>query len=108
MGGLLLLLNMVSWALGIGGFVCFILTLVKMFQNDETTMGIVCIVTFFFCFLGVLITFIVGWMNASRWQNQQVMVIWTCCIVGSIVLTLLSAAFAPPMFLMFPEGVRPM
>ena len=99
MGALVSLLAMV---IGLGSLVCFILTLIKMFQSDETTMGIVCIVTFFLCGLGALIAFIVGWINASKWQNQQVMFFWTCCIIANIVLSVLGFAIAPPRFDMIP------
>lgn len=105
MGALLSLLSLAIWIVSL---VCLILTLVKMFQNNETTMGIICIVALLFCGLGILITFIIGWINASRWQNQQVMIVWTCCIVVSILLTPLFIMFGPGMFDMVPGGMGPM
>lgn len=92
---MVMLLSLLGMIAGLGSLICFILTLIKMFQNDETTMGIVCIVTLLLCGLGGLITFIVGWINASKWQNQQVMAIWTCCFVANIVLTILSFVLTP-------------
>jgi hypothetical protein len=72
-------------ACGIGSLICFILVLVKMFQNNETTMGIVCIVTIF-CGIGGLLAFILGWINAGKWKIQQIMVIWSGLFVASILL----------------------
>ncbi|MEA1950685.1 MAG: hypothetical protein U9N87_04830 [Planctomycetota bacterium] len=88
MGALALLLNLLGFCLGIGSLVCFILVLVKMFQNDQTVMGIVCIVTFFCC-IGGLIAFVVGWMNSSTWRIEQIMMIWTGCFIGSILVNIL-------------------
>ena len=86
------LLTLISFLCGIGSLVCFIFVLVKMFQNNETTMGIVCIVTTFLCGIGVLITFILGWVNVGKWRIQQIMMIWTACIVLSIVVNLIAMA----------------
>ncbi len=102
------LLQLLSFGLGIGGLVCFILVLIKMFQNDETTMGIVCIVTSLFCGLGVLIAFIMGWINASKWQIQQVMLIWTGCFIGGILLNILLVAMGVAVFQMQAQGMGPM
>lgn len=84
-----LLLNLLAFCLGIGSLVCFILVLIKMFQNNETTMGIVCIVTLLLCGLGGLIAFILGWINVSTWRIQQIMMIWTLCVVVGILLNVL-------------------
>jgi hypothetical protein len=89
LGGLLMFVGAVC---GLGSLVCFILILVKMFQKDETTMGIVCIVTIFVCGIGPLIAFVMGWINAAKWQVQQIMVIWTGCFIGSAVLYFIGAA----------------
>ncbi|HBO45202.1 MAG TPA: hypothetical protein DD670_15000 [Planctomycetaceae bacterium] len=84
------LLTLISALCGIGILVCFILVLVKMFQNNETTMGIVCIVTTFLCGIGVLITFVLGWVNVGKWQIQKVMMVWTVCIVLNIVINIIA------------------
>jgi len=73
---------------GIGSLVCFIMVLVKMFQNDQSTLGIVCIVLALCTGIGALIAFVVGWMNARAWNIQQVMLAWTGCIVGGFILWL--------------------
>jgi hypothetical protein len=79
------LIGVLAVICAIGSLVCLILVIVKMFQNDETTMGIVCIVTCF-CGIGGLITFVYGWMKSSEWDIKNIMLAWTGCIVLSVLL----------------------
>ncbi|PQO25193.1 hypothetical protein C5Y96_25135 [Blastopirellula marina] len=79
--------------LGIVSLVCFILIIVKMFQNDDSTLGIICIVTIF-CGIGGLIAFVMGWINAGKYGASQLMLIWTGAIVGSVVLNIIGSALA--------------
>ena len=77
---------------GIGSLVCFIMVVIKLFQNPETkTMGIVSLVTIC-CGIGALIAFIVGWMNADKLGIKNVMLVWTGCFVGGLICNLLSAS----------------
>ncbi len=102
------LLQLISYGLVIGGLVCFILVLIKMFQSGETAMGIVCIVTFILCGLGMLIAFILGWINVSNWRIQQVMLIWTGCFVCGILLNILLFALGAAAMGMPDLAMRPM
>ncbi|QDU76681.1 hypothetical protein Pan97_37360 [Bremerella volcania] len=77
--------------LGIVSLVCFILIIVKMFQNDDSTLGIICIVTIF-CGIGGLIAFVMGWINAGKYNASQLMLIWTGAIVGSVILNIIGSA----------------
>ena len=63
--------------------------LIKMFQEDQTTLAIICIVLALCTGIGPLIALVVGWMNATKWRIQQVMLLWTGCLIGSIVLYLI-------------------
>jgi len=90
--GILFLL--LAAACGIGSLVCFIMVLVKMFQNDQTTMGIVCIVLALCTGIGGLIAFVIGWINASKWKIQQLMMIWTGCFIGTLVLYVIAVVIA--------------
>lgn len=72
--------------LGIVAFVCWIMVVVKMFQNDQSTMGIVSIITMFCSGIGHLVALIVGWMNAAAWQIKNLMIAYTVCLVLAIVL----------------------
>lgn len=79
--------------LGLVSLVCFILIIVKMFQNDDSTLGIICIVTIF-CGIGGLIAFVMGWINAGKYGASQLMLVWTGAIVGSVVLNIIGQALA--------------
>ena len=78
-----------EWALmGIGGifgliaFVCFIMVVIKMFQNNQTGLGIGSIIGIFVCGIGYIIALIFGWKNKEAWGLQKVMPIFT----GSFIL----------------------
>jgi hypothetical protein len=86
------LFSILGGLFGIGSLVCFIMVVIKMFQDPDTkTMGIVSLVTIC-CGIGGLIAFIVGWMNADKLGVKNIMLIWTGCFVGALVCNLLSAA----------------
>lgn len=90
MGGLLQVLGIIA---SIGSLVCYILVLIKMFQNGQTGLGIACIVLLFCCGIGGLIAFIYGWMKSSEWGIQNVMLIWTVLFIINIIL---NVAVGPP------------
>src|SRR5438105_415539 len=77
---------------GLGGLVCFILILVYMFQRDNSSLAIVCIVLFCCFGIGYLIAFIYGWIKNKDWGITTLMVIWTVCWVLSII----GGALSPP------------
>ena len=56
---------------GIAWLVCFIMVLIKMFQQGQTGLGIACIVLVFCVGIGGLIAFIFGWINAQKWPVWQ-------------------------------------
>jgi Mg2+/citrate symporter len=64
--------------------VCFVMVIMKMFQNDQTGMAIICIIGVFCCFGGIL-TFVLGWMNSTKWGIKNVMMAWT----GAFIFTLI-------------------
>lgn len=69
---------------GIGSLVCWIMVLVKLFQNGQVAMGIVSI------FCGI-VAFVLGWMNATAWNIKNVMLIWTACLGIGIIAQVLAA-----------------
>jgi hypothetical protein len=103
---MLILIQGLLLLVGIGELVCFIMVLIKMFQVGEQTMGIVCIVLAFCCGIGGLVAFVYGWINATKWNIKNVMMIWTGLFVASLVLY--GIAFASGA-VMIPQagGVRP-
>ena len=71
-----------SGVASLGWLICFILILVKMFQNGQTILAIVCLVC---CGFGGLIAFIFGWMKSGEWGTKNIMIIWTVCWVLLII-----------------------
>ena len=76
---------------GLVALVCFILVVIKMFQNGQTVMGIVCIVGIC-CGIGSIIALVVGWMNAAKWGIQNIMYVYTGALL--IYFILLGVGFA--------------
>jgi hypothetical protein len=65
--------------------VCYIIVLVRMFQNGDGKLGAICIVLTIFCGIGPLLGLIIGWMNAKDYGVETVMLIWTTAILAGIV-----------------------
>ena len=65
---------------GIGYLICWILVLIKQFKDAGPVHGIIGIIT-----CGIW-TFIWGWMNASRLNIRNIMLIWTLLIIVRCVL----------------------
>jgi hypothetical protein len=63
---------------GIGSLICFIMVLIKMFPAEGALKGILGIIC-------SLYAFIWGWMNAGRFNLQNVMYGWTGCIILAII-----------------------
>ncbi len=62
----------------IGGLVCWIIVLIKMFQQAGVVHGIIGII----CGLWA---FIWGWMNATPANIRNVMIAWTVFVILSFV-----------------------
>lgn len=82
--GLILLL--LSIAVGIASFVCFVLVVIEMFKRNETGIGIATIVLSVCTGLGPLLAFIYGWVKSSEWGLKKVMLAWTVLFVANIFL----------------------
>jgi hypothetical protein len=80
-------LAILSWLVGIGVVVCHILVIVKMFQAGQTGLGVVCIILFFCCGIGLLITLIYGWMKATDWNIKQLMIVYTILFVVDLAIS---------------------
>lgn len=65
---------------GIGYLICWIIVLIKQFRDAGVVHGIIGIIT-----CGIW-TFIWGWMNASRLNIRNIMLIWTILIIVRCIL----------------------
>jgi len=63
---------------GIGSLICFILVLIKLFQEKGVLHGILGI-------LCALYPFIWGWMHNGRLNIRNIMIIWSICAVISAI-----------------------
>jgi hypothetical protein len=79
------MLGILAMLVSLGCLVCFIMVLIKQFQNAGALHGIIGIIT---CSLWTLIW---GWMNATRLNIKKLMLIWTVLIAVYIVLYLAGA-----------------
>jgi hypothetical protein len=81
------ILSLLGGIAGLGSFVCFVIVLIKLFQEKGVLHGILGIIT-----CGIY-PFIWGWINAGRLNVQTIMMVWTACWVVSFLFGGASAAF---------------
>jgi hypothetical protein len=67
------------------GIVCFAMVVIKMFQSNQTAIGVVCIVLFLCFGLGMLFAFVFGWIKAKEWNITNLMIVWTVAWVIGIL-----------------------
>ena len=75
----------ISGLLGLIAFICWIMIVIKMFQNNQTGLGIGTIVGVFVCGIGYLIALIFGWMKAKEWNISKLMMIYIGSLIGSLI-----------------------
>ena len=73
----------------LASFVCFVLVLVKQFQNGGVVHGIVGIVT-----CGIW-TFVWGWLKSGRLDFRVLMLVWTTLIIVNVVIMNISRCYSP-------------
>lgn len=71
-----MLLLILALAAGVTSLACWVITLVKLFQNGDTVLGCVSICG--------IVGFIVGWMKSDELDNKGVMLIWSLALLVSI------------------------
>ena len=74
------LLGILAMLVCLGSLICFIIVLIKQFQNAGAVHGIIGIVT---CSIWTLIW---GWMNAGKLGIKNIMMIWTALIIIYCIL----------------------
>jgi hypothetical protein len=70
----------------LGSLICFIIVLIKMFQNAGVLQGILGLICSIWCFIW-------GWMNAGKLGIKNIMLIWTVLWVLCVVLGIASGSF---------------
>ena len=77
------ILGPVIW---LGSIICFIIVLIKLFQDKGALHGILGLIC-------GLYTFIWGWMNSGKLGIRNIMMIWTLVIIVCIILNVMSGGF---------------
>ena len=80
-------MQMLNIVVSLGFLICFIIVLVKMFQNAGALQGILGLICGIWCFIW-------GWMNASKLGIKNIMLIWTVLILLNIVLAVAGGGFS--------------
>jgi hypothetical protein len=73
-------------------FGCALTVVMRMFQEDQTVLGIVSIVLTLCTLIGWLLPFIYGWVKVQEWRLMPIMGTWTACLVLEVVLGVASFA----------------
>lgn len=73
---------------GISSLVCFIIVLIKLFQEKGVLHGILGLIC-------GLYTFVWGWMESGRLNIKNLMLIWSGLLVASIILQVLAGGAHP-------------
>jgi hypothetical protein len=71
----------------LGSVICFIIVLIKMFQNGGALQGILGLV----CSLWA---FIWGWMNSGKLGFRNIMLIWTALLILYAIFMAVGGGFA--------------
>jgi len=82
-------MQIISYLAGIVSLICWIMVLIKMFPAEGAVKGILAIIC-------ALYAFIWGWMNASKFNLKNIMLIWTVAILVSVVLNFMGAPIYTP------------
>ena len=80
------MLGILGILLWLGCLICFIIVLIKLFQENGVLHGILGLIC-------GLYTFIWGWINATRLNIKNIMIIWTLLIIISIIVNVMSGGF---------------
>jgi len=87
-------MGILALCVGLGSLICFIIVLIKLFQNEGALKGILGLIC-------GLYTFIWGWINADKLGIKNIMLIWTLLILVQLVLNFAFGAA------MIPYGAAP-
>jgi len=80
------MLPIIGLVLWVGCIICYIIVLIKLFQEKGVLHGILGLIC-------GLYTFIWGWIEAGRLNIRNIMLIWTLLIVLSVVINGMAGSF---------------
>ena len=80
------MLGILGGIASLGWLICFIIILIKQFQEGGVLHGIIGLIT-----CGIW-TFIWGWINSGRLNIRNLMLIWTLLWIVAIILNSMSGA----------------
>jgi hypothetical protein len=80
------MLQILSMIVSLGSLICWIIVVVKMFQNAGVLQGILGIICGIWAFIW-------GWMNSDK-VGKNIMFAWTALIILSIVLNVAGGGFS--------------
>ena len=75
--------------LNICGFICLIISFVRMFQNKKTAIGLICILLTIFSGFGPIISYIYSWVKSSEFGIKKLMKVWTYSILLNILVVII-------------------
>lgn len=70
----------------IGCVICWIIVLIKIFQNDGALKGILGLICSLFAFVW-------GWIHADRLGTKKIMMIWTVLLIIYAISAAMSGGF---------------
>jgi len=73
--------------LSLGSLICLIIVVIKLFQTEGALKGILGLIC-------GLYTFIWGWMNATKLNIRNIMIIWTILLILTIVVNAMTGGFS--------------
>src|SRR4051812_4785541 len=82
----LMLVGLAGIVVGLGSLVCFIIVLIKLFQQKGALHGILGIIC-------ALYPFVWGWIESPRLGIKNIMLIWTALLIVGIVLQGIGTVF---------------
>jgi hypothetical protein len=85
-GILLTLIGLVALVIWLGSLVCFVMVLIKLFQEKGALHGIMGLIC-------GLYTFVWGWIHNARLGIKKIMMIWTVLLIVGMVLQGVATVF---------------
>jgi hypothetical protein len=74
---------------GMGSLACYILVVIKMFQNGDTTLGILSLALLPVFAVGIIVAFVIGWIYSGKYRIKKLMLGWTGVVAMQIVFEIL-------------------